>query len=127
VQTLNEIATKARQVDELVSAMADASREQTEGITQINIAVSQMDKVTQTNAASAEENAAAAEELNAQAETMKQSVTELQQLVGGTRTEAAKKAASQSAPGGRGAMPPPRQRIVSSHGHDRSRAVPTLR
>jgi methyl-accepting chemotaxis protein len=42
-----------------------------------------MDKVTQSNAASAEESAAAAEELNAQAETMKQSVTELQQLVGG--------------------------------------------
>jgi methyl-accepting chemotaxis protein len=42
-----------------------------------------MDKVTQSNAASAEESAAAAEELNAQAETMKQSVMELLQLVGG--------------------------------------------
>lgn len=80
---LNEIVGRVRQVDELVAEVAGASREQTQGITQINTAVSQMDKVTQSNAASAEESAAAAEELNAQAETMKQSVAELLQLVGG--------------------------------------------
>jgi len=71
---LNEIVTKVRQVDELVTEVAGASREQTQGITQINSAVGQMDKVTQSNAANAEESAAAAEELNAQAEVMKQSV-----------------------------------------------------
>jgi methyl-accepting chemotaxis protein len=83
--SLDEITAKVRQVDELVAEVAGASREQTEGITQINIAVGQMDKVTQSNAANAEESAAAAEELNAQAETMKQSVGELQQLVDGHR------------------------------------------
>jgi methyl-accepting chemotaxis protein len=83
VQTLNEIVTKARQVDELVAEVAGASREQTDGIVQINIAVGQMDKVTQSNAAGAEQNAAATEQLNAQAATMKQFVAELQQLVGG--------------------------------------------
>ena len=87
--TLNEIATKARQVDELVAEVAGASREQTQGITQINTAVSQMDKVTQSNAASAEESAAAAEELNAQAISMKESVAELLQLVGGNGQGAA--------------------------------------
>jgi len=81
--TLNEIVTKARQVDELVAEVAGASREQTQGITQINTAVGQMDKVTQSNAANAEESAAAAEELNAQATTMKESVAELLHLVGG--------------------------------------------
>ena len=86
--TLNDIVSKARQVDELVTEVANASREQTEGITQVNVAVSQMDKVTQSNAANAEESAAAAEELNAQAETMKQSVTELLQLVGGKNVAA---------------------------------------
>jgi methyl-accepting chemotaxis protein len=80
---LNEIVTKARQVDELVTEVAGASREQTDGITQINTAVGQMDKVTQNNAANAEESAAAAQELNAQAETMKHSVAELLQLVNG--------------------------------------------
>jgi methyl-accepting chemotaxis protein len=63
--------------------MAGASREQTQSITQINTAVGQMDKVTQSNAANAEESAAAAEELNAQAGVMKQSVAELLKLVGG--------------------------------------------
>ena len=82
-ETLIEIATKARQVDELVAEVAGASREQTQGITQINTAVGQMDKVTQSNAANAEESAAAAEELNAQATTMKESVAELMRLVGG--------------------------------------------
>jgi hypothetical protein len=74
---------KARQVDELVAEVAGASREQTQGITQINMAVGQMDKVTQSNASTAEESAAAAEELNAQAVAMKESVGELRQLVGG--------------------------------------------
>jgi methyl-accepting chemotaxis protein len=66
-----------------VDAIAAAVKEQTQGISQINKAVGQMDKVTQGNAASAEECASAAEELNAQAETMKQSVAELVQLVVG--------------------------------------------
>ena len=83
-ETLNEIVTKARQVDELAAEVASASREQTQGITQINLAVGQMDKVTQSNAANAEESAAAAEELNAQAAVMQQSVGELMALVGGS-------------------------------------------
>jgi methyl-accepting chemotaxis protein len=79
---LNEIVAKVRQVDDLVTEVAGASGEQTNGIAQINVAVSQMDKVTQSNAATAEESAAAAEELNAQAEVMKRSVAELLQIVG---------------------------------------------
>ncbi len=81
---LNDIVAKVRQVDELVSEVATASREQSQGITQINTAVTQMDKVTQGNAANAEESAAAAEELNAQAEAMKESVRELLTLAGGS-------------------------------------------
>jgi len=85
---LKEIVTKVRQVDELVAEVSGASVEQTQGITQINQAVGQMDKVTQSNAASAEESAAAAEELNSQAITMKQSAAELSKLVGGTMHQA---------------------------------------
>ncbi len=88
---LNDIVGKVRQVDELVTEVAGASREQTDGITQINTAVGQMDQVTQSNAANAEESAAAAEELSGQAEVMKQSVAELLQLVGGKRETAASK------------------------------------
>jgi hemerythrin-like metal-binding protein len=82
-ETLNEIVTKVKRVNELVAEVAGATREQTEGITQINTAVTQLDKVTQSNAASAEESAAAAEELNAQAEVMKESFANLLAMVGG--------------------------------------------
>ncbi len=80
--TLGEIAAQAKQVVELVAEVATASREQSQGIGQINTAVTQMDKVTQSNAAGAEESAAAAEELSAQAVTMKASVEQLLRLVG---------------------------------------------
>jgi hypothetical protein len=88
-ERLNEITTKARQVDELAGKVAVASREQTLGITQLNSTIGQMDKVTQSNAAYAEESAAASAELNSQAEVMKQSVAELLQLVGNPHPGAA--------------------------------------
>lgn len=81
--TLQDIVAKARQVDDLVGQIATASREQSDGITQVNLAVTQMDKVTQSNAASAEESASASEKLNAQAQSMKETVAELAALVGG--------------------------------------------
>lgn len=81
--SLEVIVEKARKVDELVANIASASQQQKEGLVQINTAVSQMDKVTQANAGSAEETAAAAEELNAQSASLKETVVELKQLVGG--------------------------------------------
>ena len=48
---------------------SEASRQQTQGIDQVSQAIAQMEKVTQTTAATAEESAAASEELNAQAES----------------------------------------------------------
>ncbi len=81
-----EILSKARSVDELVGEIATASREQSEGIQQINIAVNQMDQVTQTNAASAEESAASAEEMTAQAVTLQGCVFDLLQLVNGQKS-----------------------------------------
>lgn len=81
--SFREIVEKARQVDELVGEIARASTEQSQGVGQVTVAVSQMDKVTQSNAASAEESAAASEELTAQAEVMRESIHDLQTLVGG--------------------------------------------
>jgi methyl-accepting chemotaxis protein len=85
-KALSEIVAKARQVDELAAEVAGSSSEQTQSIRQINQAVGQMDKVTQSNAASAEESSAAAEELKSQAEVMRQAVNELMVLVGGARS-----------------------------------------
>ena len=78
-----EVAGNAAKVGELVAEIAAASGEQAQGIEQVNIAVTEMDKVTQQNAANAEESASASEELNAQAEELKAFVYELTAMVGG--------------------------------------------
>jgi methyl-accepting chemotaxis protein len=67
----------------LVSKIAQASDEQSSGIGQITQAVAQMDTVTQSNAAAAEECASASEELNAQAESLNEAVSEMRRLVSG--------------------------------------------
>lgn len=85
-QRLQVIVGKARQVDELAAAVAGASREQAQGIQQLNSAVTQMDRVTQENASSAQESAAAASALKAQATEMNLAVAELRQLIEGTTT-----------------------------------------
>jgi methyl-accepting chemotaxis protein len=84
---LQDILGNARKLDEVATAVALASAEQSQGIKQLNTAVEQMDQVTQTTAASAEENASAAESLNHQAESMKVSVLELLRLVNGNSVE----------------------------------------
>ena len=71
----------------LVAEIAAASREQAQGIDQVNKAVSEMDKVIQQTAANAEESAAAAEELTAQAEQLKRYVGDLDTLIGGRCVE----------------------------------------
>jgi methyl-accepting chemotaxis protein len=80
---LEEIVRNIGKTTDLVSEIASASKEQTQGIDQVNTAVAQMDKVTQQNAANAEESASASEQLTAQAETMNDMVNQLAVLVGG--------------------------------------------
>jgi methyl-accepting chemotaxis protein len=82
-QGLQGIVTKVQQVDELAAKVASASEEQSGGISQVNTAIAQMDKVTQSNAANAEETASVAQELNAQASSAKAAVADLLILVGG--------------------------------------------
>jgi hypothetical protein len=97
-KSLEEIVGKARQVDEMAGEVATASQEQSQGIVQVNTAVTQMDKVTQSNAANAEESAAAAAELTTQAELLKEAVSELLRLVDGQEHQVGAPAASASMP-----------------------------
>jgi len=69
-------------ITEIIARIAVASKEQAQGVEQINQAIAQMDSVTQNNAARSEECAASAEELNNQEQTMKESVLKLISLVG---------------------------------------------
>ncbi|MEN6624715.1 MAG: methyl-accepting chemotaxis protein [Candidatus Sumerlaeia bacterium] len=86
-QILKQIVTGIQKVTQLNSEVSAASDEQTQGIDQINTAVAQLDKVTQSNAANAEESASAAEELSAQAREMNDMVNMLVSIVRGA-TEA---------------------------------------
>ena len=83
--SLSGIIEQVRKLDSLVTEIATASKEQSQGIGQVNDAVVQIDKVTQSNAAGAEECASASEELNAQAAELNNLVGSLLTLVGGRR------------------------------------------
>ncbi len=83
-QGLQVIVDKVREVDELIAQVAAASNEQSLGVSRVNTAVTQMDKVTQSNAASAEESASASEELKAQSRSMRDTVENMNAMVTGS-------------------------------------------
>ena len=80
-ESLSEIAEKVAAADSLVAEIATAAREQTHGIKQIGMAMTQMDGVTRSNASRAEESSSAAAELNSQAHLMQESCEFLRSLV----------------------------------------------
>jgi len=69
----------------LVDEVSHGSKEQTDGMTQVRRALTEMEQVSQGMAASAEESAAAAEELNAQSEALKGIVGRLNRMAGSDR------------------------------------------
>ncbi|VTU26782.1 methyl-accepting chemotaxis protein [Variovorax sp. RA8] len=73
-KTMEEIVGSIRRVTDIVGEISAASHEQTQGIEQINQAITQMDQVTQQNAALVEEAAAAASSLQDQAGKLSQVV-----------------------------------------------------
>jgi len=78
-----EMTQKAKQAGELVGAIATASREQAQGIAQINRAVADMDKILQETTSNAHQTATAAEMMKNQAERMKGFVVEVIKVVEG--------------------------------------------
>ena len=72
----------ADKMSTLIEEITEASREQTEGIDQVNISVAEIDRITQKTAASAEELATEARNTNSQAEKMKSHITDFINLVG---------------------------------------------
>ncbi|MEG2046876.1 MAG: methyl-accepting chemotaxis protein [Comamonas sp.] len=84
-KTMEEIVGSVRRVTDIMAEISAASHEQTSGIEQINTAVSQMDQVTQQNAALVEESAAAAASLQNQAATLADIVSVFQLGAGSTR------------------------------------------
>ena len=71
MKNLEEINGHAKRVSEVMSEIAAASDQQSQGVGQVNTAMEQMNQLTQSNAANSEESASASEELSAQAQEMR--------------------------------------------------------
>jgi methyl-accepting chemotaxis protein len=82
-KALQDIVTNVKKATGLTKEINTASVEQSEGVSQVNGAIQQMDQITQQNAANAEETAAASEELTAQANALSEQVDILSAQVGG--------------------------------------------
>ena len=72
--TMDQVVVSVKSVSDIIMEIASASAEQTNGIAQISVAITQMDDVTQQNAALVEEAAGAAEALQEQAAKLRQLV-----------------------------------------------------
>jgi methyl-accepting chemotaxis protein len=74
-QLLSELVPSMKKTYDLVQEVAAASNEQTSAVTQINIAMGEVDRVTQRNASAAEELATTAEELSSQASVLRDAIS----------------------------------------------------
>ena len=84
--TFEQILASTRSSDELIARIADASREQAQGIEHVNQSMLQIDQLTQRNAATSEETASTARQLDANAGSLQQ---ELLRLMGSSADDAA--------------------------------------
>jgi methyl-accepting chemotaxis protein len=73
-QTMGEIVGSVKRVSDVIGEITVASGEQSDGIGQVNTAVTQLDQMTQQNAALVEESTAAAESLRNQAQKLAQAL-----------------------------------------------------
>jgi methyl-accepting chemotaxis protein len=73
--TMNEVVASVKRVSDIIGEITSASQEQTSGIDQINIAIIEMDNVTQQNSALVEQAAAAAASMQDQAKKLSQTVS----------------------------------------------------
>ncbi len=79
---LGNISESIANVTQILADVSAASKEQAQGIDQINDALNQIDRVTQTNAANAEESASAAEDMNSQSKELINIVVMLTKMIG---------------------------------------------
>ncbi|WP_165184335.1 globin-coupled sensor protein [Caulobacter soli] len=105
-EALRGIVGKVAEIDDLVTGIASSAQEQSTGLHQVNIAVNQMDQVTQQNAAMVEQTTAATHSLKGQS-------AELGRLLGGFTLSGARQAPAPAAPA-RAAPPAPAPRPAAS-------------
>jgi methyl-accepting chemotaxis protein len=82
--SLEGIVDRIRQLDEMVGGIAQSSREQSEGIGQLNQAVAGIDAITQSNAKLADQSASSAEQLKGQSAEVRAAINKLIVMVHGS-------------------------------------------
>ena len=87
-RSLSRIVVQVVEIDGVVTEIAASAQEQASGLAQVNIAVNQMDQVTQQNAAMVEQSTAASHSLSKEAEELLQ-LTDRFQIGSGSRDDAA--------------------------------------
>ena len=89
-ESLDKIVVEVEKVKNLVGDITHASESQSEGIQQISVGLTQIDKVTQSNTATAEETASASQELSSQASLLEEKLSrfELSRKFGGNPSPA---------------------------------------
>jgi len=95
--TMELVVTSIRQVADIMGEITAATQEQSNGIEEVNQAITQMDEMTQQNAALVEEAAAAAESMQEQAEILARAVSIFKLASDGSRAAAAGAAAPRPA------------------------------
>ncbi len=83
-EAFQKVSQRTEKVGNLIFEISEASREQSSGIDQVNTAIADVDKVTQSAVVNADSSAAAAEEMRSQAELLRGYVEQLIALVTGT-------------------------------------------
>lgn len=76
--TIEEIVDSSQRVDQLLGEITTSAREQSQGVAQIGLAINELDRMTQQNAALVEETAAAAAAMKDQASTLVEAIAHYQ-------------------------------------------------
>ena len=84
---MNEIVQDVQRVNGIIGEISTAAAEQSDGISQVNVAVTQLDQMTQQNGALVGESTAAAENLRQQAQRLAELVAVFH-VAGGTTASA---------------------------------------
>jgi len=86
LEVVKQIAESSDKVSMIVEQIARGGTEQSSGISGVSHSVTEIEKVTQSNAASAEQSASSSEQLSAQAKELREMVTHLVAIIEGQNT-----------------------------------------
>ncbi len=126
-RTMTEVIGAVQRVTDIMGEIAAASEEQSGGIDQVARAVSQMDEVTQQNAALVEEATAAAQSLDEQAARLRATVAVFQVEDGAAKPQAAKPAAARASRAAPSAARPSPAAARPAHAPQAAAAMPSAK